>query len=131
MGGSIQELLASRPADKNSNDSARESSEYTAFSHGRVGRQPQMMITFRFASGRIEAFAYSMLSHIESDDPNTSFRLDFGKQATTVTGTNLATLLRYVTEHRCVEIIESERTELLADSNDEIRVSSIARVAAT
>lgn len=88
--------------------------EYTAFAHGRVGRRPQMMVAFRKCSGQVEVFAYSRLTQIRSENPNRGFTLLFGDREVTIEGQELATLFRYLCEHRAVEIIEADRPGLMS-----------------
>lgn len=91
--------------------------DYVAFAHGRVGRRPQMMIAFRRCCGEVQAFPYSMLRHLQSEEPDRGFCLSFGEVRVTIVGRGLSRLFRYICEHRAVEVVEADRVEALGDEN--------------
>lgn len=88
-----------------------EAEEYTAFASGRVGRKPQMMIRFRKASGQTKVYAYSMLTEIDSENPDEAFTLTFGMSKVEIHGQNLQRLFDYVCEHRAQEVSEPDRAD--------------------
>lgn len=118
----IQSLLASRPRARPTTEPDEEryapETDYVAFGHGRVGRRPQMMIALRTCNGKTTAFPYSMLSEIESDDPEKGFTLTFGTRRVIVEGHHLTTLFRYLLEHRALEIVEADRTVVMKRGNE-------------
>jgi hypothetical protein len=99
-----------------SRDKTVDETEYEAFSHGRIGRRPQMMIVFRKCSGEVVAYPYSMLSRIRSEDVDRGFTLSFAGTDIIIEGRQLARLFNYVCEHRAAEIIELDRAEAMAES---------------
>lgn len=88
--------------------------EYTAFARGRIGRRPQMMLAFRKCSGETLAVAYSLLTRIRSDDPDRGFAMTFGETEVKIEGEKLTQLFHYVCEHRALEIVEADRTIIMA-----------------
>ena len=102
-----------RPDARRSDDDTTPTDEYTAFARGRIGTRPQMMICFRKCSGEVTVFAYSLLVRIQSDNPDRGFTLTFSDTKVTIEGENLTPLFHYLREHRAVEIVEADRTELM------------------
>ena len=102
--------------------------DYTAFAHGRISRHPQMMLAFHKASGEIEAFPYSLLTRLHTDDPSTNITLHFGSTVVTIHGQNLTRLFTHLCHHRAATITQSDRTAAFSNENDcvvtEIRVIS-------
>jgi hypothetical protein len=92
--------------------------EYTAFARGRVGTRPQMMICFRKCSGEVNAFAYSLLTRIYSENPNRGFSMSFSDTEIRIDGENLLPLFHYVREHRTAEIVEAERAVVMSSEGD-------------
>lgn len=102
-----------------------EAEEYTAFASGRVGRNPQMMIRFRKASGQTKVYAYSMLTEIDSENPDESFTLIFGVSKVVVHGQNLQRLFDYVCEHRVLEVVEADRASQMRLTHEPSIVTEI------
>lgn len=118
--------LARGDTRRSEDDSATGSAEeYTAFARGRVGTRPQMMLCFRKCTGEVTVFAYSLLTRIHSENPVRGFSITFGDTKVTIEGENLTPLFHYIREHRAVEIVEAERTEILKTEGDCV-VSRIA-----
>ena len=84
--------------------------EYVAFAHGRIGNRPQVSVTFRKADGSGKSFSYSYLYCVSFDDPNTGFIAEFSQTKIIVHGKNLSSLVRLISQHRVVEIIEAGRS---------------------
>jgi len=107
------------------------SADYVAFSHGRVGRRPQMMISFRRSSGQVAVFPYSLLRQILSSNPDTGFTMAFGGTSVRIEGEGLARLFQYVCEHRAVEIVESDRPRIIPTSSCVVTVVEVDATSAS
>ncbi|GAB5440116.1 MAG: hypothetical protein Fues2KO_04650 [Fuerstiella sp.] len=94
--------------------------DYQAFSHGRIGRRPQMMIAFRRCNGETLVFPYASLLSIVSADPDTGFKLRFVEAQITITGQHLTRLFHTICEHRVLDIVEADRTAQLLATEDTI-----------
>lgn len=111
-----------KPASADSDDTSED--EYVAFARGRIGRRPQMMITFVKCSGEVEVLAYSRLTRIRSENPDRGFTLTFGEAEVCIEGEQLTPLFHYVREHRAVEVVEADRSVIM-ESEGECLVSKI------
>jgi hypothetical protein len=106
-----------RPEPRRQDDTAT-AEEYTAFARGRVGPRPQMMICFRKCSGEVAVFPYSLLTRIHSENSDRNFSMTFNDTKVTIEGENLTSLFHYVREHRAVEVVEAERTAVMATEGE-------------
>jgi len=86
--------------------------EYTAYANGRVGTRPQLSIIFRKADESAKAFAYSHLYSVETSDPAAGFVVEFSQTRVTIKGRNLEALLRFICQHRVLEVTEAERSRV-------------------
>jgi len=99
--------------------------EYRAFPVFRLGRRPQMMLSFRKCSGTVEKLAYSMMHRCYAMRPDEEFALEFGAVLVTVTGKHLSQVLDYIGEHRVPEIVEADRAGVMAAGEGECVIERI------
>jgi hypothetical protein len=90
--------------------------EYEAFSFGRVGIRPQLMLAFRKSNGEVRVRPYAILQGIDTDNEHAWFALDFPGLRVQIRGRNLSVLFRYLWLHRVVEVTEADTSSnFLAD----------------
>ncbi len=130
-GSSLQSLLRREyrappipPAEKPVQTVEKES-EYEAFSYGRVGIRPQLMLGFRKCNGAVMVRPYAMLDAISTDEENSGFTIDFPKVSVIIQGRNLSKLFRFVCLHRVAEIIEADVATQFTESEENCVVESI------
>ena len=83
-----------------------DSSEYEAFSFGRVGRRAQPMIEFQKADGYRLVLAYVDLRSISTTDPNRGFSLEFADRTINVSGNELGRCYEYLRQNRVSQMRE-------------------------
>ena len=108
--GAIDQLLGNRRMEPRSDHPVPEidpADDYTAFSYGRVGRRPQMMVSFVRSTGETEAISYSLLYRVHSENIDRGFTAFFGPTEVVVEGQQLGRLLDYLCEHRVATIREA------------------------
>jgi hypothetical protein len=79
---------------------------YQGFSFGRVGAKPQLMLTVIKLDGLHLVLPYADLRCISSNDPETTFLLEFPGREILVEGTHMLFCFRYLRDHRLNELRE-------------------------
>ncbi len=83
--------------------------EYQAFSFGRVGPRPQIMLEICKSDGFRLTFPYIDLKRIKTMNPDLGFELKFGEQLVLIEGRNLLLCYRYIKQNRLESIVEMGR----------------------
>lgn len=113
---SIRKILGDANARSSVSPSLDDTEEYQAFSYGRIGNRPQLMIVFRKADGYCEGYPYSLLSKISSINPDQGFVIEFGSRTISVSGNNLERLFRLICDSKATELIESRSNSVFLQS---------------
>ncbi len=128
-GGALETFLRREyktpPAVPEKNSSQPAESEYEAFSYGRVGIRPQLMLSFRKANGLVKVRPYALLQGLDSDDENSAFALSFPGLVVTVQGRNLSRLFVFICLHRVAEINEADTAMQFTESESNCVVASL------
>lgn len=102
-----------------------EEAEYQAFSFGRVGPRPQIMLEICKADGYRLALPYIDLKKITTMNPDRGFELHFSDQKILVEGQNLKDCYRYIKQNRLDSMLEAERANAMAVAQQEAVISTL------
>lgn len=102
-----------------------EEAEYQAFSFGRVGPKPQIMLEICKADGYRLALPYIDLKKITTMNPDMGFELHYLDQKVVVEGHNLMACYRYIKQNRLDSMLEAERSSAMAVVHQEAVISSV------
>ena len=125
---SLKELLREESAPRSFAEDVRPAEEteiYQAFSFGRVGLRPQLMLCFIKCDGLHLALPYADLRSISTSDPSKGFQLEFSGREILIEGTNLDVCFRYLRDHRLSELTEASPATVLELPQDEPTVQKI------
>lgn len=103
--------------------------EYSAYASGRVGMRPQITVSFRKTDGTTQAFSYSHLYCVSTNNENEGFIAEFTQHRVSVVGRNLSDLFRYINTHRVHLIQEMSDTQTLGLEETQPVVTGISIVA--
>lgn len=100
--------------------------EYEAYSFGRIGIRPQLMLALRKANGQVRIRPYAMLQGIDTDNEHVGFTLDFSGWRVQVRGRNLERLFRYLWLQRVLEIIEVDTSSSFLEDDRACVIESLS-----
>jgi hypothetical protein len=92
---------------------AEETEIYQAFSFGRVGIRPQLMLCLVKCDGHHLVLPYADLRAIITSEPDKGFLLDFGGRELLIEGTSLLICFRYLRDHRLAELSEIDSSSAM------------------
>lgn len=109
--GSLRSLVGQTSARKvlHLEPKREEDVEYEAFSFGRVGQRPQIMLEICKSDGFRLTIPYIDLKSISTMNPDLGFELKFGEQRVLIEGRNLIHCYRYIKQNRLESIVELGR----------------------
>ena len=99
-------------------DPLKKPNNIKAFSYGRIGTRPQLMLCFIKCDGHHLAMPYSDLRSISTSDPNKGFILEFDNKEILIEGTNLTPCFRYLRDQRLSELVEIDRDSAMSQPED-------------
>lgn len=99
--------------------------EYQAFSFGRVGPRPQIMLEICKSDGFHLVLPYIDLKAISTMNPDLGFELKFGEQRVLIEGRNLLLCYRYIKQNRLESIVELGREGTMSVAEKDPVVSGI------
>lgn len=102
-----------------------EEAEYQAFSFGRVGPRPQIMLEICKSDGYRLVLPYIDLKKITTMNPDNGFELHYSDQKVVVEGRNLKECYRYIKQNRLDSMLEAERSSAMAVVQQEAVISSL------
>ncbi len=120
-GNSLKDMLRDEGSTKRFADDLQpnaETDDYQAFSYGRVGLRPQLMLCLVKCDGHHLVLPYADLRSISGSDPDKGFLLEFAGREALIEGTNLLICFRYLRTQRLAELVEIDRPAALSQPAD-------------
>lgn len=120
-GNSLKDMLREEGASKRFSEEVRPSEEsetYQAFSFGRVGIRPQLMLCVVKCDGHHLVLPYIDLHAISTSNPDKGFLLEFSRREILIEGTSLLICFRYLRDHRLAELTEIDRPSAMSQPDE-------------